>query len=237
MGVYTRIQSAPVKNMGKTDEEIRKSLENFIWNDKFAAINIMEITIGDPAFYKDAQEVTKRIAQLHSPGIRPNLDAVDYNGNPVSDGNYRTAILHDLDKYKSNLIDNLTVVLDRKIQQASSAEKEYWEQLKESLVGEHGAFRDVNVSDAQGYSSPSSYRKKAFLFGRWSKEAEHIYQKLKSGDYTFTDLETAFQPLKPFVYSQLYKNIGVANSPIRTMNEPFQAKNSEYLLIMADALL
>ena len=47
----------------------------------------------------------------------------------------------------------------------------------------------------------------------------------------------AFQPLKPFVYGMLEKNLGVDEAPIQTMLEPFQAKNAEYLLIMADALL
>lgn len=199
--ILTDTSLSSVKNMGKTEEEILKNLENFIWNDKFAAINIMEITIGDPAFYKDSQDITKRIAQLHSPGIRANLEVKDYKGNRVSDGYYRTVVLQDFDTYKSNLIDNLTIVLDRKIQNAAFSEREYWQQLKERLVGEQGAFRDINASDAQGYTSPSAYRKKALMFGRWSQGAEFIYQKLKNGDYTFTDLEIAFQPLKPFVYS------------------------------------
>ena len=109
--------------------------------------------------------------------------------------------------------------------------------LKESLVGKDGKYTKINVTDAQGYSSPSSYRKKAFIFGRWSKQAEDIYQKLQKGEYNYTDLETAFQPLKPFVYSKLTKDMGVANAPIHSMEVPFQAKNAEYLLIMADAIL
>ena len=78
------------------------------------------------------------------------------------------------------------------------------------------------------------------MFGRWSQHSENIYQKLMDGTYNFTDLEAAFQPLKPFVYSQLHKEVGVegeVSSPIQTMNIPFQAKNSEYLLLMMDAII
>ena len=75
------------------------------------------------------------------------------------------------------------------------------------------------------------------MFGRWSTDAEKIYQRLLRGDYDISTLKTAFQPLKPFVYSHLKKNMGVEGAPISVMNVPFQAKNSEYLLIMADALL
>jgi len=82
--------------------------------------------------------------------------------------------------------------LDRKIEASKSTEKVYWTELKERLVGKKGVFREINATDAQGYSSPSSYRKKAFLFGKWSQESERIYQRLKNGEWTFSDLEVAF---------------------------------------------
>lgn len=233
-----------ITNVGEDNSTIEANLENFIWNDNFAAKNILQLTVTDIAFYKDAEELQKRLAQLHAPGIRGNVAATDY-GDPahgisaqrVSDGNYRTIIIKDLDKFKTDLIANISEVFDRKIEAAPDNQKPQLRALKEVLVGKDGKYTKINVTDGQGYSSPSSYRKKALIFGKWSRHAEEIYQKLKNGKYTFTDLKTAFQPMKPFVYSHLHKNMGVSNAPIQTMNVPFQAKNSEYLLIMADALL
>ena len=216
---------------------VRSQVENFLWNDALASKNILQLTIGDIAFYKDTEDLQKRLAQLHAPGMRGNIYATDYKGNRVSDGKYRTFILNDFDTFKSNLIANISEVFDRKITAAPDDQKPAMEALKESLVGADGKYTHINVTDAQGYSSPTSYRKKAFIFGRWSHQAEDIYQQLKNGKYTFTDLETAFQPLKPFVYTKLTKNMGVDNAPIHSMQVPFQAKNAEYLLIMADALL
>ena len=224
-------------NDDQATEWIRNQVENFIWNDAFAAKNILQLTITDIAFYKDAEDLQKRLAQLHAPGIRGNVQATDYDGNRVSDGKYRTFILRDFDSFKSNIIANIAEVFDKKITNASESEKPQWRALKESLVGKDGKYTKINVTDAQGYSSPSSYRKKAFIFGKWSAKAEDLYQRLQKGDYNYTDLETAFQPLKPFVYSHLQKNMGVDNAPITSMPVPFQAKNSEYLLIMADAIL
>ena len=216
---------------------VRKQIENFLWNDSFASKNILQLTIGDIAFYKDAEDLQKRLAQLHAPGIRANVNAVDYNGERVSDGKYRTVILKDFDTFISNIIDNISEVFDRKITAAANGtDKATLTALKESLVGKDGAYRTINVTDAQGYSSPTSYRKKAFMFGRWSKKAEEVYQNIKDNP-SITDLEVAFQPLKPFVYSMLEKNMGVDNAPITKEYVPFQAKNAEYLLIMADALL
>lgn len=244
-----------VQNVGKTKEAVLKSLENFIWNDTFASMNILQLTITDIAFYKDAEDLQKRLAQIHAPGIRANIAATDYKGIPVSDGKFRTIKLKDFDSFISNIIDNVSEVFDRKIAAAPETEKPALRALKESLVREEikdkdgkiiqeaGAFRRINVADAQGYSSITSYRKKALLFGKWSKDAETVYNKLKNGEkVNYSDLQVAFQPLKPFVYSQLTKNSGVTNPAgqegiMETLKTPVQYKNSEYLLIMADALL
>lgn len=226
-----------VANIGTTEEEIRENLKNFVWNDTFAAMNIMQLTITDLAFYKDAEDLQKRLAQIHAPGIRGYAGATDYKGRPVTDGNFRTIKLTDFDSFTSNIIDNVSVVFDRRIASAPESEKATLRALKESLVGKDGAFRQINVADAQGYSSPTSYRKKALVFGKWSRQAEEIYQKLKKGTYTYSDLKIAFQPLKPFVYSQITKDAGINGAPLSTLKVPVQYKNSEYLLIMADAIL
>lgn len=226
-----------ITGIGTTEEEIKSNLENFVWNDTFAAMNIMELTVTDIAYYKNAEDLQKRLAQIHAPGIRGNIEATDYEGRKVSDGKERTFYLTDWDNFVSNIIDNVSIVFDRKIAEAPESEKAGYRALKESLVGENGAFRNINVADAQGYSSPTSYRKKAFIFGKWSKKAEDIYQKLRKGDYNYSDLSIAFQPLKPFVYSQIEKSSGVSNAPLDKFKVPVQNKNSEYLLIMADAIL
>lgn len=233
------ITKAAENIQGVKGNNVLEALENFIWNDFLAAKNILQLTIGDIAFYKNAEDLQKRLAQIHAPGIRANTE-VRYKGQKVSDGMYRTIILRDFDKFKSDLIENITEVFERKIQNAPAGEKAQWEALKESLVGENGAYRDINVTDAQGFCSPSSYRKKALMFGKWSEDAERVYnliKKKKPVDYS--TLKTVFQPLKPFVYGTLKKATGVSAdvAPITSMNVPFQAKNSEYLLVMADAIL
>lgn len=226
-----------IENIGTSEAEIRENLINFVWNDTFAAMNIMQLTLTDIAFYADAEDLQKRLAQLHSPGMRGYTAARDYNGNLVTDGTFRTVLLKDIDGVISNIIDNVSLVFDKKIENAPEAERPALRALKESLVGEEGAFRSINVADAQGFSSPTSYRKKALIFGKWSREAEEIYQRLRNGEATYADLKVAFQPLKPFVYSQIMKTAGVEGAPLSIMKTPVQYKNSEYLLIMADALL
>lgn len=212
-------------------------IENFIWNDTFAAMEILQLTITDVAQYKDAEDLQKRLAQIHAPGVRGNIQARDYFGNQVSDGTHRAIYLTDFDDFISNVIDNVTKVFDKKIAEAPENEKSQWRALKESLVGKDGAYRQINVADAQAYACPTSYRKKAYMFGKWSREKERMYQQLMSGQYDFSTLKQAFgEPLKPFLYSYEEVDAGVENSPIETFKIGVQNKDSEYLLIMADAL-
>jgi hypothetical protein len=90
----------------------------------------------------------KRLAQIHAPGVRGNIQARDYFGNQVSDGTHRAIYLTDFDDFISNVIDNVTKVFDKKIAEAPENEKSQWRALKESLVGKDGAYRQINVADA-----------------------------------------------------------------------------------------
>lgn len=240
-------------------DNIAENIERFLWNDAYAATQILQLTVTDIAYYMDMEDLQKRIAQIHAPGIRGNAEAVDYEGNRVSDGLERTMYLTDFAGVKSNIIDNVKIVFDRKleelrnqpldnfsrtklktdedVQRAAEAKQHrimVQEELYNSILKQ---FEDINVADAQGYSSPTSYRKKMFIFGKWSKEAENIYQKLITGNYNYHDLQVAFQPLKPFVYSQVEKPTYLEKGPLKSLKMPVQNKNSEYLLIMADAIL
>lgn len=246
--------AAKIKNIKSLGYSVRQNLENFLWNDYYMANSILQLTIIDKAFYPNAIEMQKRLAELHAPGTRGNKEARDYKGQKVSDGYYRTAILNDYDGFMASIISNLETVFQKRIDMAPESEKKGWEELKDRLLrkpgtngknDKGGVYWNINVTDGQGYSSPTSYRKKAFMFGKWSHKAEEIYERLLQGDYNLADLETAFQPLKPFVYGHVTKEIGVnfmnddgtvTSSPIQTIPVPFQAKNSEYLLIIADAL-
>ena len=226
-----------IDNIGTSEEEILSNLENFVWNDTFASINILQLTVTDLAFYGNAVNLQKRLAQIHAPGIRGDVYATDFEGNPVSDTKFRTAKITDYFDIKSNIIENLKIAFDRKIKAADGIERKGYEMLKETLVGKDGIYHKINVTDGQGYSCPTSYRKKAFIFGRWTKEAEEIYKKIKDGKATYIEIAKAFQPLKPFVYSQIIKDLNISEAPLSSLKVPIQFKNSEYLLILADAIL
>jgi len=221
-------------NLGRNNKEIEDSIAEFVYNDTFAAINILEITISDPALYKDAEDIQKRLAQLHAPGVRPDLKAFDrFNGQVFSDGKFRTMFIKDFDNVKSEVLEDLKDVFDKLIS------KETNEAVKKVLIAKRDfmlkAFSETNIADGQGYSSPTSYRKKMGLFGKWGQREEDVYQRILKNEFTVADLDVAFQPLKPFVYG--FTSRQGYNDIMTTIKVGTQAKNSEYLLVMADALL
>lgn len=229
-----------IEKIGNSNEAVQKKLELMLWNDAFASTQIMQLLITDPAFLKNTDDVQKRFAQVHASGTRANLAAVDFEGHEVSDGVHRSITLKDVEGFTSNIIENLTIVLDKKIANSKSdSERVAWEAFKDKLVGEKGLYRTgINLTDAQAYSCPTSYRKKALMFGLWSKEAEATYNRIKDGTYTYSDVVSVFQPFKPFVYGNSIESTGVnAEGAMTKMRVPVQNKNAECLLVMADAIL
>lgn len=217
--------------LGESLEEVQDNLEEYIWNDMFATINIIQLTTTDLAYYKNMEDFQKRFAQVHSPAMRLNTEA-EYKGVKVSDGQSRTIYIKDL-KRNSEIIPNVKAIFDKKIAQAkTSREKNQLKITRDTILS---SFERVNVTDAQAYSSPTSYRKKMIMAGTWDENMEKAYQKILSGNYNLNDLQVVWQPLKPFVYSQIRKSTGV--SAMSEIKVGVQNKNSEYMLLIADALM
>lgn len=242
IGIFDNLDSIEGINSGFANKE--EAIRNFIWNDTFAAMNILQLTITDMALYSSAEDIQKRLAQLHSPGLMANEFATDFDGNLVSgDGTIKSIVLDDFEGVKSNIIENLSVVFDRKIKAArargNEQEAKGWEVTKDSIIKQ---FEDINVTDGQAFKSISAARKNAFMFGTWTRENEALFNKLKNpakyGEYTYQDVKNAFtQPRKPFAYGMISKQLDVENAPLSSIRKGVQYKNSEYLLILADAIL
>lgn len=221
-----------VGQFGSTFDEIAGSLEEYVWNDMFATINIIELTATDLAYYRNVEDFQKRYSQVHAPAMRANIQARDEKGVLYSiDGMERTIYLKD-SIHVSDIIPNIEKALDDKIATLTGQQKQHMKMMKGLILK---AFEEVNVADAQGYSSPTSYRKKLGMMGRWTSEMEEAYNRIKSGNYNVNDLGVVWQPLKPFVFSNIRKSTGADS--MKTMRVPVQNKNSEYLLFLADAIM
>lgn len=226
-----------IEGIGTTDFDVTTAIREFAWNDNYAQANLLELLVTDKAFYKDEEDLQKRLAQVHSPGIRGNWEATDFEGNSISDGKLRVVKLADFrgKDVIQNVIENLEVVFNRKVAAAPEDQKRAIEDLRDNIIA---AFRDINVVDGQAFVSPTAYRKKAIAFGEWTKEDEDVYKLLLSGKANLGQVKKVFNPRKPFTYGKTTKRVNAGlNTPIKNLRYGVQYKDSEYLLLMADAIL
>lgn len=237
-----------ISKIGPVDQ-IRETLKKFLWNDSLGAMNIMELFVGDIAFYEDADTLQKRLAELHAPGIRPNTE-VKYQGKNITDGKFRAVQLADFEldakEFKTNILENVKTVFERKIAEAPENEKQAWRDLLDHLTNEEtGLFvTDINVTDGQAFNCPTSYMKKARMYGKWSDAQEAVLQKIRKGEkYTWADVKNAFSTptfatTKPTVYGNAVVDTGVRESgALDKISVPTYFKNSEYTIMLADAIL
>ena len=243
-GLFEALKS--IEGVGKTDFDVEGAIREFAWNDNFAQANLLQILVTDKAFYKNEEDLQKRLAQVHSPGTRGNWEALDFGerdekGNVirppqrVSDGKLRVLKLKDYKEVKESIIENLKAVFDKKVEAAPTDQKQAMMDLRDNIIG---AFEEINVVDGQAFVSPTAYRKKAFAFGEWTKDDERIYKNLLDGRFNMPDIKRVFNPRKPFTYGKTTKQVSASlGTPIKSLRYGVQYKDSEYLLIMADALL
>ena len=241
------------------DVQVQRFIENFVWNDTLASINLTQLLVTDLAFYEDSDDFQKRFAQVHSPGVRGNEFAVAYrnpNGTPnkyamsdsrVSDGRIRTVFLNDFKTFKANIADNLRIVLDRNIELAPENSKAAYRALRDEILEKMDSSdpkKGINVTDGQSLISPTAARKFGYMYGKWSREQEEAYERVTQGNYSLNDLIALTNVRKPFIYTQLNHKVSVKDSkgnevstPLTNLKVGTQIKDSEYMLVLAGALL
>ena len=60
------------------------------------------------------------------------------------------------------------------------------------------------------------------MAGKWTPEMEEAYKTIRDGKWNGEDLKVVWQPLKPFVYSQIKKASGA--STMSSLKVPVQNK-------------
>lgn len=249
---YTFLQNLTNNSVGKDAEEaIVDNLSNFIWNNMYATNSIIQLTVTDPTYYGDAMAFQKRYAQIYASGLKADITAVDNKGVKYSsDGIYRTVYLKDLEVVSEHL-PMLKEIFYSRVKSGQMTPYEADTLLAEfgysntedgkfvkSKVGDEDVYiktKEINVTDAQAFSSPTAFRKKLGMYGKWTSEMQTIYDKIKSGNWNHSDITTMLEVIKPFIYSQISKPTGV--STMTDIKVPHQNKNSDFLLVLSDALL
>lgn len=222
-----RLNNKELTKLGEdTLEDLKKSgaisdsmyfsdaLHEYFWNQAYATTQIIELTTTDLAFYKNATDFQKRFKEVYAAGTK--LNTLSKYGKK----SYKTIYLVD------NLITSPSYNDIKK--SLDDAEKAgHITKLDEEFILKQ--LEKINVTDAQAYRSLSSIRSVLDMMGQWTPEMDATYEHIKSGKWNMDDLNTIWQTLKPFVYTQIDSSNGIGGR----MKVPHQNKNSEFALLYA----
>lgn len=207
---------------GYSMEDMNNALVNFYYNNALAQTQIIELLTTDLAYYKSLNDFQKRFKEVYV--MNRKLNTTSKYGRKFE----KTTILKDL-MIQAPSYNTIKEILEKAVE-----EKRISASTRNRILGLY-ADGKVNVTDAQAYRSLSSYRAVLDMAGRWTKEMDEAYERMKNGKFNDEDFETIFQTIKPFVYTQTTKSTGVENTKDfgEYLKTPMQCKNSEFLLINA----
>lgn len=189
-------------------------LHEYFWNQAYATTQIIELTTTDLAFYKNANEFQKRFKEIYAAGTK--LNTLSEYGKKY----YKTIYLVDSIITSPSYNDIKKSLYDAA--DAGHITKDDRDFILKQL-------ESINVADAQAYRSLDSIRSVLDMMGQWTPETQATYDHITSGDWNMDDLNTIWQTLKPFVYTQVDSSDGIGGR----MKVPHQNKNSEFALLYA----
>jgi len=209
-----------------TKGDFKKYLSEMYHNDFLMRASFSILTVGDPAFYKaDSKSSNKRVVDYFkrakeiwspalSPALSPDLHAVytTKSGELIKvSPTYNTIYIKDEEIKAPSYNEIEKALIDAGVSQSK----------RTSILS---SYNNVNHADAQAYITLPFYRETMVGYARWTDRHQDAYDRLIDGKGTANDFALFAQPMKPFVYGQIFDNL-------RRRIIPVQNKNSEYLLL------
>lgn len=200
------------------EKQIKESLEEFFYNDFLAQLNIQPILGGDPGLYKNFEDLIKRNKQSYSSGER--LFSAEVNpetGEVIKTLTQKTMYLEDFYRRSTTW---------QYVKDLLESDKNMSSTTRFVIQGFIESYKNICTTDGQSYRTPESF-KQIFqaLGGKWNEDLERAYNNLMNGTPSVQDFISLWQPIKPFVQSAQFLNLGGRTEKITT-----QHKNSECLM-------
>ena len=219
--------NSSLKSLKNVDDRAKTLYANHILNH----IQLTYILLGDPAYYKNYEDLVKRAKQMISPSSISNI----YNtfDIEISDRNYYDTNHGDDKIARIAVSENMRVSIKEDIERKSLNN----EQLK--ALGLEKEYEKNNLTDAQSYIDDIAYRDRLIAEGTWTQVHQDymdmsmngfpaskltIEKALRTGK-SIEDIkkQSPVEVIKPFYYSIInYIKNG------RSYSVPFQKKDSEF---------
>lgn len=234
-----------------TEAAMRTIIQDMYITLKLNLIDQLNMLDGTTAFYKNVKDLQKRNKQLHSSGLFLDLEAKYYNSNEYvldqHDQSQHCLYFKDpkLDITTNEDYKKLYNLLQNMWKKQGLTQREVNKRLKQ--------FREITVTDGQGYRTLDSYRDVMLMSHQWNDELENIYNEIKRLGQAIKDIKNniinesketdensiqklrlkianlavSFKPIKPFTYA--FETITLADGSI--VKVPTQHKYAEAILI------
>ena len=173
--------------LGAYSNDMTALTGDYIVNGIISGVEYTKLFSGDPAYFKNLPELTKRVPATYSDGLQLSLE----NGDNLI---YNVAIVEGVEvssRYVEKIRESLN---DKSIAAAYEVDKN----------GKGG----VNTTDAQAWITPRRWRFLKQRLGQWSDLHDSVYAKMLTGEAITdkTELKLAAQPMKGVYF---YINNGV----------------------------
>ena len=202
-------------SLSKEDAVKNVLLDNMV-NTMYISAEMEKAFYGDPAAFKNADDVMKRVHQYYSTGdnLRNDFPADFDNNSLVTKGTYNTSVSNDVvfeSEYNQVFIDMFTETY------LATGVFESEEEARKAATEKLNAFKEVNETDGQSFILPEMFRALAIKLGDWGDNRQEAYEKLMSTDPLTTEekatyLNTVMQPLK-----MQYLKVNSKNSQMYTI--------------------
>ena len=206
-----------LRNKGyNTEEKQNAILEEYFYNQTFATTQIIQLTVTDPAYYKNIIDFQKRFKEVYAAGIKPITDTT------FGKKTERCVYLKDR-TFISTKLEHIKEILDRAVSEGRILPMD-----RDNILGK---FNNIVSTDGQAFRSLPSVKRLWDMLGKLS-EVEASIDRIVAGEWDMQDFYTIFQTIKPFVFSNIQKEDGLGGK----MRVGHQQKDSEFILLLYTTL-
>lgn len=220
----------------KIKEGQARDLDNFIENQGFAQLNMLELFCGDPAFYSSYADLQKRAKQFIVPLEHIDAENPNFKHKQNEYGQECETVLHIQDPgIRSAAYDEIMEIWEEMLHPTDGSEPKVSE---DDYLALKDAMEDIKHTDGQGYRFFESMRRLMYALGEMDKgdKLDQAYERIANGTATIEDFGVVRTAIKPFVSGLLPTKTGRkvgkdAHDEVALM--PIQYKLSEQMLISA----
>lgn len=208
-----RLLSSKGYNTKEAQEEI---LYEYFMNQAFATIQMIQLLVTDPAYYRDVIEFQKRFKEVYAAGIKPHTET------EFGKKTERCVYLKDI-HFISSRLDRITSILDKAVVEGRLLPMD-----RDNILDK---FKKVIATDGQAYRSLKSVKRLWDMLGKLS-DVEASIDRIANNDWDMADFYTIFQTIKPFVFTNIQKDDGLGGK----MRVGHQQKDSEFIMLLYTTL-